>query len=97
MTTRFEPASSADWKRIKTSSGIANAVESSAEQAMGHARSISPVVSGEYRDSFRVEELVERDRAIARLVNDADHAAAVEWGQQRHVLGRTADWIERGL
>ncbi len=77
-----------------------------AEDAIPFAQSISPDATPYgtgYIDAFEVDsghvELVARfRRAVAHLVNNADHAAAVEFGnpniQAHHVLSRTADYIE---
>lgn len=67
-----------------------------AEEAADYARSIAPVVSGEYAASFVVEEL----DGVSYLVNTAPYADAVEWGtasipEGHHVLAQTADWVER--
>ena len=96
VRVRFSGPSSSQWRALKTSGDMQTAMEKSAESALEHAQSIAPVVSGEYRDSFVVEGTIEGDRAVAHLVNDAAYAAEVEWGQQRHVLSQTADWLEGG-
>lgn len=61
-----------------------------------------------YIDHFKVEDdtidwigQYPGRRAAANLVNDSDHAAAVEWGNSRdhkphHVLGRTLDALTHG-
>lgn len=71
-----------------------------AEKGKEYARSISPRRTGDYADSFRVETTAKggpkHNRAEARLVNDSDHAADVEWrnhGGER-ILGRTVDFVE---
>lgn len=71
------------------------------EKGKAYAESISPVDSGEYRDSFEVREetirFAGKPRATAVLENTAKHSAAVEWGnqatrgQKHRVLGRTLD------
>jgi hypothetical protein len=57
-------------------------------------------VSGDYADGFELEEDISSEgrnrRAVIRLVNTSDHAAAVEWGNARdhrphRVLGRVLD------
>lgn len=78
------------------------------------ARAIAPVGPtgglsadevGHYKDSFHVESGVlyrgsGSSRAYARVTNDSDHAAAIEYGnfrtrketiQAQHVLGRAID------
>lgn len=74
-----------------------------AESGGKYAAGISPhgtSIGEHYADSFRVETSTKsgpkHDRAEARLVNDSDHATAVEYinhGGER-VLGRTVDYIE---
>lgn len=71
-----------------------------AEQGAQYASGISPRDKDEYASAFRVETATKsgprHDRAEARIVNDSDHAAAVEWinhGGER-VLGRTVDYVE---
>lgn len=77
-----------------------------AEAGQRYAQDISPRDTGDYRDSFRVEEghTVEMFvqghhtiRAAARLVNDSDHAAHVEWQWGHYILARTVDYIERAV
>lgn len=78
-----------------------------AENGGKYAARISPSgththTDGErYADSFRVETATKagpaHDRGEARLINDSDHATAVEFinnGGAR-VLGRTVDYIEQ--
>ena len=71
-------------------------VREAAEAAETFAEAISPVLSGAYRDAFRVEESIEvlygEERAVAYLINDVPYAFAVE--ADHHVLVRTADYIE---
>lgn len=68
-----------------------------------HAAGIAPrriSADQHYADSFRVETSTHagpaHDRGEARLVNDSDHATAVEWTDDggHRVLGRTVDYIE---
>lgn len=91
--------------QLLLSPGMFDLVNAFADFGMRYAVSISPEDTGEYKDSFRVEEgheitLVTRDghrsrRAAARIVNDAPHAPNVEWEWGHAVLGRTIDAIER--
>ena len=97
MTTRFERASAAEWRALKTSPAMQGAVGEVAQDGLEYAQMIAPVDTGAYRDSFHLDEVITDDRAVAFLVNDADHAAEVEWGQGRHVLSRALDYIEGGL
>lgn len=59
--------------------------------AMAYAQTIAPVVSGNYRASFSVEETEDG----ARLVNSAPYAAKVE--RRHRVLSQTVDVIEGPL
>jgi hypothetical protein len=85
---------------LMTSEEMLAVVVAAAQAGMSYAQSISPVKSGDYLSSFRIETDhrggPQHDRAEARLVNDSDHAADVEWrnhGGER-ILGRTVDAIE---
>lgn len=60
------------------SEGVARAVRAPAEKVGARARSSAPVETGDYRDSIHVEDEVHRDRVVARVYADSDHAAAVE-------------------
>lgn len=75
-------------------------MESVAEAGADYARSISPVVTGEYAGAFEVAGEVLDERATGLIYNTSEHGAAVEWGSEHqeghHVLARTADWIEAG-
>lgn len=90
----------AAFRRFMLSPEIQAAMVAVAEKGKVYAETISPVASGEYRRSFRVEPVAHAgahgDRAGAKLYNDADHAAAVEWRDGHRVLGRTVDHMERG-
>ncbi len=94
----YTPMSSADFKNMMTSADMTRVIDAAAEAGAGHARSISPVDKGEYRDGFRVETAVVGDRVEARLFNIAPHSVIVEVGTPtqpgRNVLAQTADWIE---
>ena len=80
--------------------GIGQHLERVARDAQGFAEAISPdapELRQGYIDSFRTESevanIARTRRVVVRLVNDADHAAAVE--SRTHVLSRTKDMIER--
>lgn len=73
--------------------------------AMPYAVGISPEVTGQYRRSWRVVDtwtvLPAGDpmlRVATRLVNEAPHATAVEWGNKNtpahHVLVKTLARLE---
>lgn len=71
------------------------------EAGKAHAISISPdqePYSAGYIASFETEvsvQMIARSRrATATLTNTSNHAAAVEWQWDHHVLGRTADYLE---
>jgi hypothetical protein len=82
-----------------------NMVYDFAREGMRFAQDISPRRTGEYRDSFRVEggHIVRMEdeaghityRAAARLINDSEHAADVEWRWNHHILDRTIGRIQR--
>lgn len=94
---------STGWRQIRNSREVQDACLSVAKQAQVFAEGISPVDSGDYVSSFSVEPVTVQfatageaagPRAAAQLVNDSDHAAAVEWGKPPHrVLGRTLDHL----
>ncbi len=96
----YNPPSDADYKDMMTSREMTSVVDAAAQAGADHARSVSPVDTGEYRDSFSVETGVVGDRVEARIVNDAPHAIVVESGTPtqpvRNVLAQTADWLEAG-
>jgi len=90
---RYVPPSPRDLDALASTREMQGAVETNAERGWEHAQSIAPKDSGHYADSFRVEAAPGKT-AAARLVNDADYAAHVEWKNGDHVLSRTADFIE---
>ncbi len=67
----YTPPSSADFKAMMTSREMTSVVDAAAEAGVGHAVSVSPVDTGEYRDAFRVETAVLGDRVEARDHQDA--------------------------
>lgn len=89
---RFDP-NSRGMDAILNSTDMQDAMVRVAEDAADYARSLAPVDSGEYRSSFTVERETfsgpRGTRKGAVVVNTAKHAADVEWGQDRHVLGQT--------
>lgn len=74
------------------------AMRNRAEEVRRRAVGYAPEHSGVYKQSFRIESTrrggVRGDRAEARVINSAPHAAAVEWGNARtpryRPLGRAA-------
>lgn len=87
---------------LAASRGVGAACVAAGEAGQTFAEGIAPRDSGEYARSFRVRrqtvQVVGRNprvRAGAVLENTARHAAAVEWGNGDHVLGRSVDAIER--
>jgi len=94
---RYVP-SFAGTRKVMTSPEMAEVMRRRAEAALPVAQSFSPRESGEYAGAFRVEVVrrggPRRNRAEARLVNDAAYARDVEY--RHRVLGRTVDQIERG-
>lgn len=99
MTVRYTP-DIAGTGRLMKGPEMQEMVRSAAEKGKAFAESISPVETGEYKSSFRVEVTahggtgVGGDRAQANLINDSDHATDVEWVDNYHVLARTADYIQ---
>lgn len=92
----------AGTNKLMTSPEMVAFMAAVAEEGKAFAKSISPVDLAEYLNAFSVETTAhggpKRNRAEARLVNDSDHAGAVEWvnhGGER-VLGRTVDHLEQG-
>jgi hypothetical protein len=88
------------FRKFMNSPGIQAVMVSVAEKGKAYAEQISPVASGEYHRSFRVEPVDHAgprgDRAGAKLLNDSDHATEVEWKLRHRVLGRTVDHMEHG-
>lgn len=87
------------YTQALTSQDMQDAMVKVAEDGGSHAESIAPVDSGHYKRSFVVEpaEFTTTKggrRKGATLTNTADHAAAVEWEQGRHVLGQTLAKLE---
>lgn len=78
---------------LLTSTAMQDAVVEVAEDAAAFARSIAPRRTGKYADSFEVERAEfpgpGSPRKGAVVANTSEHAAAVEWGQNRHILGQT--------
>ena len=103
--TRYEPNRS-EWDKIVMSPEIQEACLEEARKGQRYAESIAPRSGDDegvpYADSFDVEAVVVHwfggPRVAARLVNDAPHAAALEFGNKRtphphRVLGRTAEYL----
>ena len=72
-------------------------MKSRAEKVRARAEALSPEDTGQYVHSFKVEISIRKGkttRAVAKVVNDAPHAAYVEWGTSRtprhRVMGRAA-------
>lgn len=95
---------------LLVSPGMQAEMRARAERIAVAARASAPVGdpardpdAGEYRDAFEVSSGVRQSpsrRAYGRVVNNSDHAAAVEYGNFRtrkptisaqHVLGRALD------
>jgi hypothetical protein len=100
MPGTFEP-DKAGLAALARSPEVGQAMVDAAESAIPYAQSISPVLTGEYRDSFAAfavdVDVAGETRAGAVLTNTSSHAWAVEWGQgAEHVLARSVDAIERG-
>ena len=103
---RYEP-SDRGFKEMAMSPDILDACLAEAEKGKGFAVAISPRSGDEhgrpYADSFDVDAAITNlfrggPRVMAVLSNDAPHAAAVEFGNQRtpqphRILGRTAAFL----
>lgn len=83
--------------QILRSPQMQQAMENRAERVKARAVASSPVDSGEYVQSFRVEGSIRpgrSSRAIAKVINDSPHATFVEWGTSKtpryRVMGRAA-------
>ena len=73
--------------------GLQEALVKVAEEGAAYARSIAPVDSGDYVDSFSVtRESFRKDSVGATIINDAPHAAKVEF-ELTHTLAKTADHL----
>ena len=88
------------FRKFMNSPGIQAVMVKVAEKGKAYAEQISPVETGDYHGHFHVEPVdhagLRGDRAGAKLYNDSDHAAAVEWRLKYRVLGRTVDHMEHG-
>lgn len=107
MPRRFE-ADSDGLNEIARSPAVRAALAAVAERGKQIAVAMSEDfrISGDYADSFDVEEdtvdwhgQYPGRRAAANLVNTSAHAAAVEWGnahdhKPHHVLARTAEALK---
>lgn len=99
MSKHYEP-DPYGLAEIAKSAQMGAAMVAIAKAGVAGAQSISPVVSGEYRDSFEVRPAVFRagwrneDRSGAQIVNTAPYASAVE---RRHkILSKVASIIGGG-
>lgn len=79
---------------LERSQDFQRLAETVATDGLDYAQSIAPVLTGDYRDAFRVEA----GTGEARIVNDDPGAIAIENGAPArpgfHVLARTIDYIE---
>ena len=79
---------------LMTDPAIKKAVRAKADRIANRARALAPYVSGEYRDSIDVVEVVTSDmrmnRQVARVVARAPHAGKVEalHGTLSRAIGR---------
>ncbi|MGH3475293.1 MAG: HK97 gp10 family phage protein [Nocardioidaceae bacterium] len=94
---RYIPPSPSDLLAIATSELVEADLVEAAELGRTYAESIAPVDTGHFRDSFRVES----SPGEARLINDDEGAAAIEYGSDdtpaHNTLAQAADFIERGM
>lgn len=77
------PRTSREWKHLLNMPGLVDELKDCAGAMQTHAEVSAPVDSGEYRDSFKVVSGKGRKRAVARLINTAEHAGFVEFGAGR--------------
>jgi hypothetical protein len=100
VTVRYKP-DIADTGRLMKGPEMQALMREIAEEGKALAESIAPVETGEYKSSFRVEVTahgglgVGGDRAQANLINDSPHAAYVEWQDNKHVLAKAADYMQK--
>jgi hypothetical protein len=85
---------------MASQASIGQAMVEAAERGQAYAESISPVLTGDYRNSFHVRPAIVGQglnrRAGAILENTSHHAFEVEYTDDFRVLQRTVDEIERG-
>lgn len=110
MAFRYQPDHDG-LNEIARSPAVRAALAAAATKAKGIAEAMSEDFRTDqkhqhYADSFKVEEgtvdwigQYPGRRGAAYLVNDSDHALAVEWGNGRdgeahHVLGRTLGMLD---
>lgn len=89
-------------RNIMKSDEVGDVCYDVARQVMSNAQALAPDgPTGRYASSFSVSRISERmggaERAGAQVVNDAPHAAAVEFGNRRvagqHVLTRALEGL----
>lgn len=88
--------------KVMRSRGMRTMLRQEALRGMQYAKVIAPKETGEYRNSFRVSSANQgegrwKDRAVAYLHNDSDHALYVEYTDDYRTLGIVADIIENGV
>jgi len=93
----------AGMRALANSPDVERAVRQATERGARWAQGNSPVDSGDFAGSFRVESGTNGGwdgRAWAHLINDSDHAAAVEFGNRgrdgHRILARAVDVIQGG-
>lgn len=109
MARIFEPDHEG-LNEIARSPAVRAALAAVAEKGKAIAEGLSAdfKITGDYMSHFKVvSDTIDwvgeypGRRAAANLVNDSDHAVAVEWGNSRdhkphHVLGRTREILTNG-
>jgi hypothetical protein len=88
--------------KIMRGRGMQAMLRTEAQRGMQYAEVIAPVDTGDYKSSFRVSTASRgqgrwKDRAVAYLHNDSDHALQVEYTDDYRTLGVVADIIENGV
>ena len=82
------------FDRVLFSDDMQGAMVEAAQRGIDYAQGISPYVTGDYAGHFEVTPTRFDTRKGAVIENTSDHAAAVEWGQDRHILGQTLAKME---
>lgn len=63
--------------RVLTADKTYNALEGAGEKVLQNVKDAAPVDTGTYRDGLHLERAL-TDRAVVRVVSDADYGLAVE-------------------
>lgn len=95
MSVQYRP-DPRGMRELATSSGVREVVAERAERGVEWMQANAPVDSGEYRDSFEIEQqdlrMFGSVRACASIYNSAPHATEVD--RQYGLFPRAVDIIE---